>query len=173
MHDKATIWSEGSPNFRGIGACGDDCLHCLRYKATMRDDPAELRRIRDLWISFGWRGPDTGPSEMACRGCRKENRCAYESLRNCAFGKGLANCGRCAEYPCVHVTEAFARTEDLFQTCRFDCAPEDRDGHANLPRFACTLAGRGYHIVLYCEPCRESRFPRSGEKNPYHPGERS
>ena len=109
-----------------IGACGDDCSYCLRYKATLSRNTEELKRIKDLWVSFGWRDAKINWRELECRGCRKENKCADENLRNCAFEKGLKNCGMCQKYPCRLIEAAFDRTETLFKTCTFKCSREDR-----------------------------------------------
>lgn len=113
-------------NEEQIGACGDDCSYCLRYKATQSQNQVELKRIKDLWVSFGWKNPDVDSSELECWGCRKENKCAYGDLRNCAFEKGLRNCGYCKKYPCKLILEAFDRTETLFNKFNSKCSKEDR-----------------------------------------------
>jgi hypothetical protein len=94
-----------------IGACGDDCSCCPRYRATISNDPDELNRVKELWVSFGWRSPDIDVQELKCSGCRIGNKCSYPELRDCAFGKGYSTCGRCATYPCELVHAAFLKTE--------------------------------------------------------------
>jgi hypothetical protein len=94
-----------------IGACGDDCSCCPRYRATIGNDPGELSRVKELWVAFGWRAPDIDVQELKCSGCGIGNKCSYPELRDCAFGKGHGNCGRCATYPCELVKAAFLKTE--------------------------------------------------------------
>lgn len=108
-----------------IGVCGDDCNYCLRYKATISNDQMLLARVKELWVSLGWRRPDVDIEELKCRGCTKENRCAYEKLRDCAFGKKLKNCGMCPDYPCSLTENAFARTEMLYSRINAECSKED------------------------------------------------
>ncbi|MBN1499098.1 MAG: DUF3795 domain-containing protein [Spirochaetes bacterium] len=110
-----------------IGACGDDCSCCPRYTAESGGNKKELMRVRDLWVSFGWRDSGVDYRELECPGCLKENKCAYEKLRDCAFHKGLANCGECGMYPCSLNLEAFERTEKLFAACNWtECSREER-----------------------------------------------
>jgi hypothetical protein len=94
-----------------IGACGDDCSFCPRYRASLSNDPSELNRVKELWVSFGWRSPDIDVQELKCSGCCIGNKCSYPELRDCAFGKGYSTCGRCTIYPCELVNAAFLKTE--------------------------------------------------------------
>ena len=123
MQRKNTM-EETRENF--IGACGDNCSCCLRYKATLKQNAKELNRIRDLWVSFGWRNPGVDSKELECFGCRKENNCPYEKLRDCVFEKDLGNCGMCRKYPCELIAEAFDRTGALFRSWNQSCSREDR-----------------------------------------------
>jgi hypothetical protein len=110
-----------------IGACGDNCSFCLRYKATISNNVHELTRVKELWVSLGWRDPDVDIQELKCSGCRKENKCAYRQLRDCVFEKNMENCGRCSKYPCELTSEAFAKTEKAFSQLEITCSNEEKD----------------------------------------------
>ena len=99
-----------------FGACGDDCSLCPRYKATAAHDRKALERVKELWVLFGWRAPGATAEEMQCSGCSKDNSCPYQKLRDCAFGKGYANCGMCGQYPCGLAGAAFEKTENAFRS---------------------------------------------------------
>ena len=100
-----------------FGACGDDCSLCPRYRATLAGDRNALERVKELWILLGWREADVTAEELKCSGCRKENKCSYQKLRDCAFEKGYKNCGMCGRYPCGLVSAAFEKTENAFRSC--------------------------------------------------------
>jgi hypothetical protein len=118
-----------------IGACGDDCSFCPRYKATISNNDNELQRVKEQWVLYGWRDPAIDAQELKCFGCRKENKCAYQELRDCAFGKNLENCGRCSTYPCERTNAAFAKTEKAFSLMEVTGGKEERD--MLIKAFAC------------------------------------
>jgi hypothetical protein len=64
---------------------------------------------------------------MACYGCRSTPICTYY-VRECALGKGVENCGRCAEYPCERLTRTFALTASYENRCRGKCSQEEYEG---------------------------------------------
>lgn len=101
-----------------IGACGDNCSFCLRYEATISNDEHKLNRVKELWAELGWRDSDVDAQALKCSGCKKENRCAYRELRDCAFGKGLDNCGMCSSYPCALIQSVFEKTENTFRSIK-------------------------------------------------------
>jgi hypothetical protein len=107
-----------------IGACGDNCTYCPRFKATNDNDPIELNRLKELWVSLGLKDKDIDPETLKCSGCSKENNCAYNELRDCAFAQGYENCGLCSKYPCALVQSAFSKTEDLFRKFDSRCSTE-------------------------------------------------
>jgi hypothetical protein len=119
MHDKIQM--------KMFGVCGDDCSVCPRYKATRDNDQAALARAKELWVLFGWRSPDVPVEELKCSGCRKENKCSYRELRDCALSKGFTNCGFCAKYPCGLVNAAFEKTENAFRSLKNLCTEEELD----------------------------------------------
>jgi hypothetical protein len=102
-----------------IGACGDDCSFCLRYKATKSNNADDLNRVKEIWISLGWRTPDIDAQELKCSGCCKENKCAYPKLLECVLSKNLKNCGLCKDYPCILINEAFVKIENVFKSIKY------------------------------------------------------
>jgi hypothetical protein len=118
-----------------FGACGDDCSVCPRFKATAANDKKALDRIKDLWVLFGWRAPDITADALKCSGCSKDNSCAYPKLRDCAFDKGLDNCGMCEKYPCGLVNAAFEKTENAFRTLKGLCREEEMEGLTRAFRY--------------------------------------
>jgi len=90
----------------------------------MSGDPEELCKVRDLWISLGWRGPEVDIEELRCTGCSADNKCAYPQLRDCAYQKELKNCGMCDKYACTLVKTAFSVTEEK-KVDAMRCSPED------------------------------------------------
>ncbi len=108
-----------------FGACGDDCSRCPRYTATLESDKEKLERVKELWIAFGWRSPDVSVEDLKCSGCAAGNKCSYQALRDCAFGKGLDNCGLCPDYPCATANAAFDKTENLFRSFKNLCSEEE------------------------------------------------
>jgi hypothetical protein len=139
-----------------LGACGDDCSCCPRYRATTSNDSDALNRVKDLWVSFGWRSPDIDIQELKCSGCCISNKCSYPELRDCAFNKGYSNCGTCVSYPCELVNAAFLKTERALDSIRQNtCTPEEmalitkafRNKKSNLD-----LMHRNYFNLEHKEP---------------------
>ncbi len=114
-----------SPEIMRIGACGDDCTACPRFRATASGDPAALERVRDIWVRIGLREPGFPTDDMACRGCRSANRCAWPAVRGCASSRGLSNCGRCQDYPCVTILPVFESTSALTEKLDAVCSREE------------------------------------------------
>jgi uncharacterized protein YoaH (UPF0181 family) len=125
-----------------FGACGDDCSVCPRYKATITSDRKALERVKELWVLFGWRAPEVTAEELKCSGCSKDNPCSYQKLRDCAFGKGLKNCGLCASYPCSLVNAAFEKTENAFHSLKGLCSGEEMEAITKAFRYKKTNLDR-------------------------------
>jgi hypothetical protein len=131
-----------------IGACGDDCSICPRYIATIGNDTNELERVKNLWVSLGLRGPNIDAEDLKCFGCRSENTCAYQDVRDCAFGKKLENCGMCPKYPCKKVNAAFAKTEKAFRSFKGIGAQEEMDSITRAFRYKKMILD-GIHRELF------------------------
>jgi len=107
-----------------IGACGLGCSSCHAYQATQAGDRAAMERVAAAWREE-YKAPGITIEWIACDGClasgvRKCGHCAECGIRSCAFGRGVANCAGCADYPCpqiagflAHVPEARRTLEDL------------------------------------------------------------
>jgi len=108
-----------------IGMCGDNCTCCPRYTATQKDSLVELATVKTLWVKLGLRGEDFPAREMACLGCRPENRCAYDVLRSCVKTKGINSCGPCPDYPCALVNQVFETSDRLQQHAIRVCSREE------------------------------------------------
>jgi hypothetical protein len=89
-----------------IAYCGLNCLDCQAYIATQKDDDEERRKVAEGWTKQF--GHTLKIEDINCDGClsnsnRMFSHCRVCSVRKCASGKGVANCGYCADYPCESV----------------------------------------------------------------------
>lgn len=104
-----------------IAACGNDCAACPRYvKAPYEKTEEELRHTAELWLKIGYRDRLEAAEELACTGCRPENRCRYQVVR-CCEEKGIGNCSQCARYPCEKMRVCFEVTRSFEPRCRQVC----------------------------------------------------
>ena len=110
-----------------IGICGDNCTCCPRYIATKSGGKTELEKAKDLWVRLGLRDHDFSVHDMACHGCKPENKCAYVDLCKCVITKGLKNCGFCDEYPCKLINIVFDKSERLKSKAITVCNQEELD----------------------------------------------
>ncbi len=110
-----------------IGTCGDNCFYCPRYIATKSGSVEELEEVKGLWVRLGLRKPDFPVQDMACYGCKPENKCAYVELCACIREKEVANCGVCREYPCALIDTVFDRSEKLRSLARCVCTHEEME----------------------------------------------
>jgi hypothetical protein len=108
-----------------IGICGDNCVYCPRYVATQNGGAKALEEVKELWVRLGLRDPDFTAQDMACSGCRPENKCAYSEVRACVYGKGIENCGICQGYPCGLLNAVFEKSEKLCSHAARVCTPEE------------------------------------------------
>jgi hypothetical protein len=49
-----------------IGICGDNCLFCPRYLATLSGKTEELERVKELWARLGLREPSILAQDLIC-----------------------------------------------------------------------------------------------------------
>lgn len=92
---------------RIIAACGLDCAKCGAYIAAKTNDDALRASVAKEWtkmFNFAFT-----PEMINCHGCFATDgvqvgHCGECEMRKCAIGKGAANCGACAEYPCKTVS---------------------------------------------------------------------
>lgn len=110
-----------------IGVCGDNCSCCPRYTASQEGSLEELYKVKELWVRLGFRDPDFPAQDLACFGCRPENKCAYYEVRSCAYGKRIDNCGLCQDYPCELINAVFEKSENIKSHASNVCASEEMD----------------------------------------------
>jgi hypothetical protein len=110
-----------------IGVCGDNCAYCPRYIATRNNSATDLEKVKELWVRLGLRDPTTHARDLACSGCKSNNKCAYSELRACAHAKGVDTCGLCDAYPCKLINTAFEKSEKLRSRAARVCKPEELD----------------------------------------------
>ena len=110
-----------------IGICGDNCHFCPRYVATQNGSAKELEKVKKLWVKLGLRDPAFPAQDMACYGCKPENKCAYSELRACANERAVDNCGLCDEYPCGLINTALERSEKLRSRATVVCTPMEME----------------------------------------------
>ena len=102
-------------------ACGNDCAACPRYvRPPYEKTEAELQATAVLWQRIGYRDRVVPAAEIACTGCRPENRCRY-GVAACCAEKGIPTCAACAAYPCARIRDCFAVTKTFVPRCREVC----------------------------------------------------
>ena len=85
--------------------CGQRCDLCIHYFGMDEKQRADIEPYLNRMWSSGW--------DMRCGGCDsdacycKDDPCTPKS---CAVSKGLAECTKCAEYPCISATTADHRS---------------------------------------------------------------
>ncbi len=110
-----------------IGICGDNCHFCPRYVATQNGSATELEKVKELWVKLGLRDSAFPAQEMACYGCKPENKCAYSEIRTCANERDFDNCGLCDAYPCGLTNTALERSEELRSRATVVCTPMEME----------------------------------------------
>ena len=108
-----------------IALCGDNCEYCYRFLATKNGSFEALEKVKELWVRLGLRVPDFPAQEMACNGCKPENRCAYTDLCTCVYSKNYENCGLCDQYPCELIKIAFKKSDNLKKRAIKVCTTEE------------------------------------------------
>lgn len=110
-----------------IGLCGDNCEYCPRYLATKNGNIEDLEKVKELWVRLKLRASDFPVRDMACHGCKPENKCAYTELHACVSTKMVDNCGMCNEYPCKLINSVFDRSEKLKDLAKKICTQGEKD----------------------------------------------
>lgn len=117
----------GKNNSMTIGICGDNCSYCPRFMATKSGRREELEKVKELLVRLGLRDPDFPVKDMACCGCKPENKCAYAELRVSVSGKGHKNCGPCEQYPCDLINSVFDKSDILKSHASKVCTQDEMD----------------------------------------------
>ena len=81
--------------------CGHDCLRCITYLATVKNDNILRKQSQQFYIeTFGL---DIPLDEIHCRGGRSKDvfyLCSNCPWMMCCKGKNIKSCSECTEYPC-------------------------------------------------------------------------
>ncbi|MHB9034509.1 MAG: DUF3795 domain-containing protein [Anaerolineae bacterium] len=87
-----------------LGCCGLECGACEAYLATQANDREALEAVAAKWSKMY--NAEMAADSLWCDGCTSRTRVAGGwpekcPVRNCALGRGLANCGACPDYGCA------------------------------------------------------------------------
>ena len=93
-----------------IAYCGDNCSYCPKYSANLIGSRKELKDVAILMKKVGWRYNLDDPEKMKCEGCQDVEECEY-GVKECCIEKNVENCGKCVDYPCSKIENAFEITE--------------------------------------------------------------
>jgi len=92
-----------------IACCGLDCAQCGAYLALKNDDQALREKTAAEWTvahNFNFT-----PEMINCTGCKGDGvqvcHCSVCEIRKCACGKGVENCGVCADFKTCKVINDF------------------------------------------------------------------
>jgi hypothetical protein len=101
---------------RMIAYCGLICTECPAYVATQADDRAALERVAAQWRE-DYNAPNITAESVVCDGClsvdgRHCSHCFECDIRACGVGRGVANCGTCADYACEKIERFFGFVPD-------------------------------------------------------------
>jgi hypothetical protein len=93
-----------------IAYCGLVCTDCPAYLATQANDEKKAQETAALWAKEY--GIKVAVADVWCDGCtaggKKCAHCAECEIRACGIEKGVANCGRCADFSCEKTEKFFA-----------------------------------------------------------------
>ena len=88
-----------------IAYCGLDCSKCLAFNATQANDDKLREDCARRWTRMFKH--EILPAQINCDGCKVEGRhffhCEVCGIRACASGRGLDNCGHCADFGCEKI----------------------------------------------------------------------
>jgi len=91
-----------------LACCGLDCGKCEVLQATLKGDRELMAKLASSTVWSGaarkhWDRESLAAEDMTCFGCQSERQPLFLScrgcpIRKCCKGRGLANCGECAEW---------------------------------------------------------------------------
>jgi hypothetical protein len=88
-----------------IAYCGLVCSDCPAFVATQADDMDALAQLAAQWSEQF--GAAMTAEECMCDGClvagHKVGYCHACAVRQCAAGRGVANCAHCDDFGCENL----------------------------------------------------------------------
>jgi hypothetical protein len=102
---------------RMVAFCGLVCTDCTAYVATQAGDLAAQERVAALWRD-ALDTPDIDVASIVCDGCltvggRLNGYCGLCQVRACGVAREVANCARCADYPCPKLASFWQKIDDF------------------------------------------------------------
>ena len=83
-----------------LAYCGLDCAECSAYLALKNNDQALREKTAAEWKKM--HNFNFTPEMINCTSCKgsgiQVGHCSQCEIRKCASGKGVVNCGACAEF---------------------------------------------------------------------------
>jgi hypothetical protein len=94
-----------------VGFCGIVCSDCPVFKATLKDDDEERKRVAELFTKQYRQ--EYKPEDINCDGCISDRKrifsyCSACEIRECGKEKRVKNCAYCSEYPCKRLSQLFS-----------------------------------------------------------------
>ncbi|MFX1258907.1 MAG: DUF3795 domain-containing protein [Promethearchaeota archaeon] len=100
-----------------LAYCGDCCTYCPRFIATLSGSRKKLKDVAFLMKKVGWHYNLDEPEKNKCEGCQDIENCEY-GIKECCMERKIENCGKCIDYPCSKVENAFKITEGYVEKFR-------------------------------------------------------
>ncbi|MFX1340918.1 MAG: DUF3795 domain-containing protein [Promethearchaeota archaeon] len=97
-------------SIKQIAYCGDNCSYCPKYSANLIGTRKKLKDVALVMKKVGWRYNLDDPEKMRCDGCQDVEECEF-GVKECCIEKKVKNCGKCDDYPCPKIQNAFNITE--------------------------------------------------------------
>ena len=102
-----------------VGFCGIVCSDCPVFKATLKNDDVERKRVAELFTKQY--GKMYKPKDIDCEGCIGDSErifsfCNACKIRQCGRERKVKNCAYCAVYPCEKLDEVFKAYPKAKQT---------------------------------------------------------
>ena len=92
-----------------IAYCGLDCAQCGAYLAHKNNDQALREKTAAEWKTA--HNFDFTPDMINCTSCKgtgvQVGHCSQCKIRKCATGKGVVNCGSCADFETCKIINGF------------------------------------------------------------------
>jgi hypothetical protein len=99
-----------------IAYCGVDCSECLAYIATQTDNNDLRKEQAKTWSQQ--LDTEISAEDINCDGCLSNGRhvsyCSMCNIKQCCREQNVENCGRCKNYICEQLENAFKFMTEVF-----------------------------------------------------------